>query len=85
MFSSYACNNFPLGSLKNLLRPEYPIRPHFDLETRTRWSVQLAFALVYIHESPTGYLIGLKLDNIVLKEKAGRYDAVLIDFEQRGA
>jgi hypothetical protein len=76
---------FPLGNLQNLLRPECPIRVHFDLETRTRWSVQLASALVHIQKSRTGYFSDLKLDNIVLKEEDGRYDAVLIDFEQRGA
>ncbi|GAM35633.1 hypothetical protein TCE0_017f04118 [Talaromyces pinophilus] len=56
-----------------------------QLETKTRWACQIASALAHVKSSPVGYYSDLKLDNIVLKESGGEYDAVLIDFEQRGS
>jgi hypothetical protein len=50
-----------------------------------QWAVQLASALKHVKDSPIKYYADLKLDNIVLRETASSWDAVLIDFQQKGS
>ncbi len=53
--------------------------------TRAKWALQIASDLVHFAKSSTGYFLDQKLDNIVLQMRGSECNAVLIDFEQRGA
>jgi hypothetical protein len=75
----------PLGTLRSALRPGSPQSTEISMNTRARWALQIASALVHIVKSPAGYFSDLKLDNVVLQKQGNEYNAVLIDFEQRGA
>lgn len=76
---------YPAGNLAQALRPGSAIRETLDDMTKFRWAFQIASALLHVQSSPVGYYSDLKLDNIMLVRRDGQYDAVLIDFEQRGA
>jgi serine/threonine protein kinase len=74
------------GNLAQVLQPANPLLSTFDMKVRFQLAYQLATALEHIRDSHVSYFSDLKLDNILLKEKTkGGYDAVLIDFEQRGS
>jgi hypothetical protein len=82
----FVLNFYPLGSLEKVLLPSHPLRHHFDLRCRVRWAHQIASALAHIRLSFVGYYSDLKLHNVVIKDVGnGNFDAMLIDFEQRGA
>ncbi|KAI0869536.1 hypothetical protein GGS24DRAFT_149177 [Hypoxylon argillaceum] len=81
----FLLEHYPLGNLAQALRPGSDIQQSIDLQMKFRWGMQIGNVLLQVCSSPVGYFSDLKLENIVLKENHGRYDAVLIDFEQRGA
>lgn len=68
------------GSLRDLI-PFLRIHNMVSLADETRWSIQLASALLHLRQTSTIYYPDLRLDNIVLSETG---DAVMVDFEQRG-
>ena len=76
---------YPEGTLAQALRPGSKVGSRADLETKFRWAYQTASALNHIQSSPVRYYSDLKLDNILLVDRNGRHDVVIIDFEQRGA
>lgn len=73
------------GNMAQFLASPDELTVSVSLETRFRWAVQLASALVHVTESPAAYYSDLKLDNIVLGSRNGQLDVLLIDFEQRGS
>jgi hypothetical protein len=75
----------PAGNLARAMSHGSSIFKMMNLETRFRWSYQIASALAHIKRSPARLFSDMKLENVVLKETNGQYDVVLIDFEQRGA
>ncbi|KAM0427472.1 hypothetical protein ACHAPT_007432 [Fusarium lateritium] len=68
------------GSLRDLI-PFLRIHNMVSLADETKWTVQLASALVHLRQTSDVFYPDLRLDNIVLS--ASR-DAVMVDFEQRG-
>lgn len=68
------------GSLRDLI-PYLRIHNLVSLADETRWSIQLASALIHLRETTTIFYPDLRLDNIVLSSSK---DAVMVDFEQRG-
>ncbi|KAI9171431.1 hypothetical protein HJFPF1_00914 [Paramyrothecium foliicola] len=68
------------GSLRDLL-PYYRLHGMTSLRDETRWSLQLATALLHLRESTGIFYPDLRLDNIVLSDS---HDVVMVDFEQRG-
>lgn len=76
---------YPAGNLAQALRPGSDLQEMVDNTTKFRWAFQIASALLHVQSSPVGYYSDLKLDNVMLVRRGSRYDAVLIDFEQRGA
>lgn len=76
---------YPLGTLRNAMRSDSPHSTQISMNTRAKWALQIASALVHIAKSSAGYFSDLKLDNIVLQKRGSECNAVLLDFEQRGA
>ncbi|KAK5990692.1 hypothetical protein PT974_08961 [Cladobotryum mycophilum] len=68
------------GSLRDLI-PFLRIHDMVSLADMSKWSYQLASALVHLRETSKIYYPDLRLDNIVLSESR---DVVMVDFEQRG-
>ncbi|KAF4463560.1 hypothetical protein FALBO_9613 [Fusarium albosuccineum] len=68
------------GSLRDLI-PFLRIHDMVSLADETRWSLQLASALVHLRGTSDIFYPDLRLDNIVLSSSR---DAVMVDFEQRG-
>ncbi|RFU74076.1 tyrosine- kinase, active site [Trichoderma arundinaceum] len=68
------------GSLRDLI-PFLQVHGQVSLADKTKWSVQLASALVHLRETSHIFYPDLRLDNIVL---SGSGDVVMVDFEQRG-
>lgn len=68
------------GSLRDLV-PFLKIHGMVSLADETKWSVQLASALLHLRETSKIFYPDLRLDNIVLSESR---DVVMVDFEQRG-
>ncbi|KAJ4271890.1 hypothetical protein NW762_000599 [Fusarium torreyae] len=68
------------GSLRDLI-PFLKLHNRVTLADETKWSIQLASALVHLRATSDVFYPDLRLDNIVLS--AAR-DAVMVDFEQRG-
>lgn len=68
------------GSLRDLI-PFLQVHDQVSLADKTKWSVQLASALVHLRETSHIFYPDLRLDNIVL---SGSGDVVMVDFEQRG-
>ena len=74
------------GTLKQILTPHCSLHGiHIDLQTRVKWALEIASALLHAAKSPAGYFSDLKLDNIVVQMRGDECSMVLIDFEQRGA
>ncbi|KAF7553284.1 hypothetical protein G7046_g7145 [Stylonectria norvegica] len=76
----FTLENHTYGSLRDLI-PFMRIYKTVSLADETRWSIQLASALLHLRQTTDIYYPDLRLDNIVLS--ASR-DAVMVDFEQRG-
>ncbi|KAM0342733.1 hypothetical protein ACHAPU_009225 [Fusarium lateritium] len=68
------------GSLRDLI-PFLKLHNMVSLADETKWSIQLASALVHLRTTCGVFYPDLRLDNIVLS--AAR-DAIMVDFEQRG-
>ncbi|KAG5925821.1 hypothetical protein E4U42_003908 [Claviceps africana] len=68
------------GSLRDLI-PFLQLHGQVSLADKTRWSLQLASALLHLHHVAHFFYPDLRLDNIVLSRSR---DAVMVDFEQRG-
>ncbi|KAG5982137.1 hypothetical protein E4U55_002264 [Claviceps digitariae] len=68
------------GSLRDLI-PFLQLHGQVSLADKTRWSLQLASALLHLHHVAHSFYPDLRLDNIVLTRTR---DAVMVDFEQRG-
>ncbi|KAF5657343.1 hypothetical protein FHETE_10504 [Fusarium heterosporum] len=68
------------GSLRDLI-PFLKLHNMVSLADETKWSIQLASALVHLRTTSSIFYPDLRLDNIVLS--AAR-DAIMVDFEQRG-
>jgi hypothetical protein len=68
------------GTVRDLL-PFFRLHNMTSLVDETRWSLQLANALVHLRESTGIFYPDLRLDNIVLSDSN---DVVMVDFEQRG-
>lgn len=68
------------GSLRDLI-PFLQVHDQVSLADKTKWSVQLASALVHLRETTRIFYPDLRLDNIVLSASG---DVVMVDFEQRG-
>ncbi|KAG5933052.1 hypothetical protein E4U53_001113 [Claviceps sorghi] len=68
------------GSLRDLI-PFLQLHGQVSLADKTRWSAQLASALLHLHHVAHFFYPDLRLDNIVLSRSR---DAVMVDFEQRG-
>lgn len=68
------------GSLRDLI-PFLKLHQKVTLADMTKWSVQLASALVHLRQTTTTFYPDLRLDNIVL---SASNDIVMVDFEQRG-
>jgi hypothetical protein len=68
------------GSLRDQI-PFFRLHNTTSLVDETRWSLQLANALVHLRESTGIFYPDLRLDNIVLSDSG---DVVMVDFEQRG-
>jgi hypothetical protein len=73
------------GTMSHFLHSRVTTSTWVDMETRFRWAQQLASALLHIKNSPVAYYSDFKLDNILLTKNNGNWDAILIDFEQRGS
>ena len=72
------------GSLRERLRRE--TSGHVWLfKDKLRCAQQITSAIKHITEQPPGFYSDLKLDNVVFASDEPGADAVLIDFEQRGA
>ncbi|KAH8748312.1 hypothetical protein F5882DRAFT_490062 [Hyaloscypha sp. PMI_1271] len=54
------------------------------LEEQFRWAREVTGALLHIRESPAGFYSDVKLNNIIMDERADGLHAVVVDFEQRG-
>ncbi|KND95035.1 hypothetical protein TOPH_00093 [Tolypocladium ophioglossoides CBS 100239] len=76
----FTVENHVHGSLRDLI-PFLEIHDQVSLADKIKWSVQLASALIHLRETSLIFYPDLRLDNIVL---SGSWDAVMIDFEQRG-
>ncbi|PFH56143.1 hypothetical protein XA68_17005 [Ophiocordyceps unilateralis] len=77
----FTLENHVHGSLRDLI-PFLQLHGQISLADKVKWSLQLASALRHLREtSGDFYYPDLRLDNIVLSES---WDAVMIDFEQRG-
>ncbi|UNI14896.1 hypothetical protein JDV02_001476 [Purpureocillium takamizusanense] len=76
----FTVENHVHGSLRDLI-PFLQVHGKVSLDDKIKWSVQLASALVHLRETAGIFYPDLRLDNIVLSES---WDAVMIDFEQRG-
>lgn len=76
----FTLENHAHGSLRDLI-PFLQLHGHVSTVDKARWSLQLASALVHLRETAGMFYPDLRLDNIVLTES---WDAVMIDFEQRG-
>ncbi|KAF4988429.1 hypothetical protein FGRMN_9753 [Fusarium graminum] len=68
------------GSLRDLI-PFLKLHNMVSLADETKWSIQLASALMHLRTTSSIFYPDLRLDNIVLS--AAR-DAIMVDFEQRG-
>ncbi|GAO18777.1 uncharacterized protein UV8b_02159 [Ustilaginoidea virens] len=68
------------GSLRDLI-PFMQLHGQVSLADKTRWSLQLASALLHLHDVAHFFYPDLRLDNIVLSESR---DVIMVDFEQRG-
>ncbi|OAQ72453.1 tyrosine-protein kinase, active site protein [Pochonia chlamydosporia 170] len=68
------------GSLRDLI-PFMQLHGQVSLADKTKWSLQLASALLHLHHVAHFFYPDLRLDNIVLSESS---DAIMVDFEQRG-
>ncbi|KAH7163072.1 hypothetical protein B0J13DRAFT_537753 [Dactylonectria estremocensis] len=68
------------GSLRDLI-PFLRIHDNISLVDETKWSLQIASALVHLRSTSSIYYPDLRLDNIVLSSSR---DAIMVDFEQRG-
>lgn len=68
------------GSLRDLI-PFLRIHDKVSLADETKWSLQLASALIHLRKTSTIFYPDLRLDNIVLSSSR---NAVMVDFEQRG-
>ncbi|KAG6017528.1 hypothetical protein E4U54_006604 [Claviceps lovelessii] len=68
------------GSLRDLI-PFLQLHGQVSLADKTRWSLQLASALLHLHHVAHLFYPDLRLDNIVLSRSR---DAIMVDFEQRG-
>ncbi|KAI6783810.1 uncharacterized protein J7T54_001686 [Emericellopsis cladophorae] len=68
------------GSLRDLI-PFLHLHGRVSLQQQTKWSVQLASALVHLRTVPGMFYPDLRLDNIVLSASD---NIVMVDFEQRG-
>ncbi|EQL02208.1 hypothetical protein G6O67_001680 [Ophiocordyceps sinensis] len=76
----FTVENHVHGSLRDLI-PFLELHGHVSTVDKAKWSLQLASALVHLRETSGIFYPDLRLDNIVLSES---WDAVMIDFEQRG-
>lgn len=76
----FTVENHVHGSLRDLI-PFLQLHGQVSLQDKIKWSVQLASALMHLREKAAIFYPDLRLDNIVLSES---WDAVMIDFEQRG-
>lgn len=76
----FTVENHVHGSLRDLI-PFLQIHGQVSLADKIKWSVQLASALLHLRETSRIFYPDLRLDNIVLSQS---WDAVMIDFEQRG-
>ena len=76
----FTVENHVHGSLRDLI-PFLQIHGNVSLTHKTIWSLQLASALLHLRETSRVFYPDLRLDNIVLSQS---WDAVMIDFEQRG-
>lgn len=68
------------GSLRDLI-PFLKLHGMVSLADETKWSIQLASALVHLRATTDVFYPDLRLDNIVL---SASQDAIMVDFEQRG-
>ncbi|KPM38962.1 hypothetical protein AK830_g7607 [Neonectria ditissima] len=68
------------GSLRDLI-PFLRIHDNVSLADETKWSLQLASALVHLRGTSDIFYPDLRLDNIVLSSSR---NAIMVDFEQRG-
>ncbi|PHH74187.1 hypothetical protein CDD83_4600 [Cordyceps sp. RAO-2017] len=76
----FTVENHVHGSLRDLI-PFLQLHGQVSLADKAKWSLQLASALLHLREKSRIFYPDLRLDNIVLSES---WDAVMIDFEQRG-
>ncbi|POR31224.1 Uncharacterized protein TPAR_08566 [Tolypocladium paradoxum] len=76
----FTVENHVHGSLRDLI-PFLEIHGQVSLADKIKWSVQLASSLLHLRETSRIFYPDLRLDNIVLSRS---WDAVMIDFEQRG-
>ncbi|KAJ6446008.1 Tyrosine-protein kinase, active site protein [Purpureocillium lavendulum] len=76
----FTVENHVHGSLRDLI-PFLQVHGQVSLDDKIKWSVQLASGLVHLRNTACIFYPDLRLDNIVLSES---WDAVMIDFEQRG-
>ncbi|TQS32340.1 hypothetical protein Golomagni_07345, partial [Golovinomyces magnicellulatus] len=68
------------GSLRDHI-PFYQLHGQLCVAEQTKWSLQLASALLHHRETAGRFYPDLRLDNIVLSKTR---DIVMVDFEQRG-
>ncbi|KAK7398086.1 hypothetical protein QQX98_012553 [Neonectria punicea] len=68
------------GSLRDLI-PFLRIHDNVSLADETKWSLQVASALVHLRGTSGIFYPDLRLDNIVLSSSR---NAIMVDFEQRG-
>ncbi|KAK7425645.1 hypothetical protein QQZ08_007861 [Neonectria magnoliae] len=68
------------GSLRDLI-PFLRIHDNVSLTDETKWSLQIASALVHLRGTSDIFYPDLRLDNIVLSSSR---NAIMVDFEQRG-
>ncbi|KJZ78317.1 hypothetical protein HIM_02355 [Hirsutella minnesotensis 3608] len=76
----FTVENHVHGSLRDLI-PFLQLHGQVSLADKVKWSIQLASALLHLRETSNIFYPDLRLDNIVLSES---WDAIMIDFEQRG-
>ncbi|KYK57679.1 Protein kinase-like domain protein [Drechmeria coniospora] len=76
----FTLENHTHGSLRDLI-PFLQLHGQVSLFDKVKWSVQLAAALAHLRQSSRIFYPDLRLDNIVLSRS---WDAIMIDFEQRG-
>lgn len=76
----FTVENHVHGSLRDLI-PFLQLHSQVSDAEKTKWSLQLASALLHLRNETRIFYPDLRLDNIVLSQSR---DAIMIDFEQRG-